>query len=73
MEGDIFNSDSLDGSYNRAADNWTRIAYGINPKELAEHDREKYKPKLSESAKTAIALTLLGIMIVGVIFLTLKF
>lgn len=73
MEGDIFNSDSLDGSYNRAADNWTRIAYGINPKELAEYNRERYKPKLSESAKTAIVLTLLGIMIVGVIILTLKF
>ena len=73
MKGDIFDSDSLDGSYNRAADNWTRIAYGINPKDLAEHDREKYRPKLSESAKAAIVLILLGIMIVGVIFLTLKF
>jgi len=68
--GNVFDYHSLDGSYERAMDNWTRIAYALDPIEITEYHREKYKQRLSESTKTTVVLLLISIMVISTILLS---
>ena len=68
--GNVFAHHSLDGSYERAMENWERIAYEVDPIELTKYHREKYKQRLSESTKATIVLLLISILVISTILLS---